>query len=403
MYQIISEDITLFDGDAILNSLGAGPNAIIDAPGAVFRSILSKVGNNAPKLRKEVYEKGANLKFNQAFITDSYGLQCKYIVNVISPYARDDDKELTKLKEAYTNSLKLAYENGIRSICLPLIGTGANGYNLEQSFKAAKSSAYKFFEEHEDFDVYVTAFWQDEEMRDELGSYPRRRPRFNGSDLRITLNDACRSMPMGPIDSRHINMYDLPLEMGDSFGRLIDLFIIAREGDDDKKTLNEGWNQINSDILGAKDDMDDEEPKRYIPIEEEGKQTTNYKNHWHKHPNYKKTHLDKQKGIVAEKTQKKSEWGEEDPNGIWDRPTKIMILLVACSLNMTRTQAYFLYKFCGYYLSRYDEEDAIITELFEYLATEEEDAAIFTACNLYQMKTGKQIFTKHKPKVKKEN
>ena len=54
MYRIISEDVTLFNGDAILNSLGYGPDRIVDAPGGIFYSILNRV-NDADSLKKEVY------------------------------------------------------------------------------------------------------------------------------------------------------------------------------------------------------------------------------------------------------------------------------------------------------------------------------------------------------------
>ena len=408
MYQIISEDVTLFNGDAILNSLGYGPKRIVDAPGGVFYSILNRV-NDAETLKKEVYENGAELPISSAFLTNSFGLQCKHIVHVISPFRDEDDEELDSLKETYLNALKLAYSSGIRSICLPLIGTGANGYRSEESFKAAREVAYAFGEDHKDFDVYVTVFWGSRKIsrrRNEriyishsdgmMPSYPR--GPYGGEEgideFYSTYNPEGRPrrrrergpMPqLGmPIESRQIDMDLLDLKVGDSFGRLIDLFIIARDGDDSEPTLFEGWKKIAEEITGAREDY-------YEDDEDHTGKGGNFKSNWHKHPDYRK----KGKGKKGS-PKKKLKRGEEDPDGIWSIPGKLQILLTACALNMTKRQTEFLYRFCGYYLSKYNPEDLAIKACFVSLATETEDSAILDAYQIYYEKTGKTPFVRRK-------
>ena len=397
MYQIISEDVVSFNGDAILNSLGHGEKRVADIPGGVFRSILARA-NDPDSLRKEVYEKGANLPFCQAFITDSFGLDCKKIVHVVSPYRDNDDEDLVLLKDAYSNALRTAYDAGIRSICLPLIGTGANGYCSEESFKAARKTAHEFCLAHEDFNVYLTVFWGNQIFYAEERARRRREGRLRRNynydidqedprEFRYALQ---RPSPLDfpkpalgrPIERSQINMNSLDLQIGDSFGRLIDLFIIARDGSDAKAIVDEGWKEIAEIIGQARED--------YFDGEDAGL-GGNFKYMWHKHADAKKG-IKKTPGIKH---------GEEDPNGVWATPKKIAILLVACALNMNRKQTEFLFRFCGYYLSAYNAEDLAIKSCYEYLATETEDAAILSIYQLYQTKTGKTPFIKRNDPFKK--
>ena len=396
MYQIISEDVTLFDGDAVLNSLGYGEKRIVEAPGGVFRSLLARVGK-PESLKKEVYDNGAQLPFFQAFVTDSFGLRFKKIVHVISPYRDKDDKEVDLLKDAYLNALQVAYDAGIRSICLPLIGTGANGYSSEESFKAARKMAHEFGLSHEDFNIYLTVFWGDRVFYEEERIRRRREGGFQPNKGFGTETGGRRRRYAGiapapmepleprlgcPIDTPRIDMDLLNLQVGDSFGRLIDLFIIARDGNDSKSTLDEGWKEIAEVIGEARDDFFDGEDSGL---------GGNFKYMWHKHADAKKG-IKKTPGIKH---------GEEDPNGIWATPKKIAILLVACALNMNRKQTEFLFRFCGYYLSAYNNEDLAIKACYEYLATETEDAAILSVYQLYAKKSGKTPFVKREDPFKK--
>lgn len=397
MYQIISEDVTLFTGDAILNSLGYGPDRVVDAPGGVFRSILGRV-KDPESLKKDVLNKGANLDFKEAFITDSYGLDCKKIVHAISPYRFHDDDDMALLQKTYSNALQLAYDSGIRSICLPLIGTGANGYSSNESFIAAKRAAYHFQKEHDDFDVCVTVFWGDKPLprrhrRVDEVHYGSNRPfslipEATGSEARSAYREEERFLRkqyiekqkecfgIKPIKTREIDMESLPLEVGDSFGRLIDLFIFAREGTTDKSILPKCWEEIAMNIGDAKDDYFDDDTWF----------GGNSKYQWHKHANAKKGH---KKNPVIPK-------GEEDPDGVWNTPKKLSILLVACALEMSRKQTEFMFRFCGYYLSKYSKEDLAIRACFEFLATDEEEASILNVYQIYSTKAGKIPFVKKK-------
>ena len=65
----------------------------------------------------------------EAKITKAYNLPCDYVIHTVGPIwngGRDREEEL--LANCYFNSMKLAMDNGIRSIAFPSISTGILRY-----------------------------------------------------------------------------------------------------------------------------------------------------------------------------------------------------------------------------------------------------------------------------------
>ena len=68
----------------------------------------------------------------EAKITKAYNLPCDYVIHTVGPIwngGRDREKEL--LANCYFNSMKLAMDNGIRSIAFPSISTGIYSFPVE--------------------------------------------------------------------------------------------------------------------------------------------------------------------------------------------------------------------------------------------------------------------------------
>ena len=118
--EIVRNDITKMDVDAIVNS--ANPNPVIG--GGVDRAIHAKAGAELLAARKEI----GKIATGKAYITSAFHLPAKYVIQTVGPVWQDGkhgEREL--LAQCYENSLRLAAENGCSSIAFPLISAGVFG------------------------------------------------------------------------------------------------------------------------------------------------------------------------------------------------------------------------------------------------------------------------------------
>ena len=102
-------------------------------------------------------------KTGQAKLTKAYNLPCDYIIHTVGPVWNGGGKnEEELLASCYYNSMKLAMDNGIRTIAFPSISTGVYGYPVEMAAKTAVSTVARFLEENEDrFDLVEWVLFDD--------------------------------------------------------------------------------------------------------------------------------------------------------------------------------------------------------------------------------------------------
>lgn len=102
-------------------------------------------------------------KTGQAKLTKAYNLPCDYIIHTVGPVWNGGGKnEEELLASCYYNSMKLAMDNGIRTIAFPSISTGIYGYPVEMAAKTAVSTVARFLEENEDkFDLVEWVLFDD--------------------------------------------------------------------------------------------------------------------------------------------------------------------------------------------------------------------------------------------------
>jgi len=122
-------DITKQKTDAIVNAANKRLASGGGVAGAVHRAAGPELWEECKKLK--------GCETGEAKITKGYNIPAHYIIHTVGPVYSGSSKDPVKLASCYRESLKLAYENGIKSIAFPALSTGYFGYPLEEAAKIA--------------------------------------------------------------------------------------------------------------------------------------------------------------------------------------------------------------------------------------------------------------------------
>jgi O-acetyl-ADP-ribose deacetylase (regulator of RNase III) len=131
--ELVEGDITEQDTEAIVNAanqtlLGGG-----GVDGAIHRA-------GGPKILEECKKIGG-CPTGEARITTGGRLKARHVIHTVGPVYRDGNHgEPELLAKAYRSSLKVASENGIKSLAFPSISTGVYSYPIEKASLIALST-----------------------------------------------------------------------------------------------------------------------------------------------------------------------------------------------------------------------------------------------------------------------
>ncbi|PKM87311.1 MAG: O-acetyl-ADP-ribose deacetylase [Firmicutes bacterium HGW-Firmicutes-12] len=145
---IVQGDLTQQEVEAIVNAA----NSRLMGGGGVDGAIHKAGGPQILVECKEIVNRQGSLPPGEAVITSGGNLKSAYVIHTVGPIWRGgNNNEAVLLKNAYNNSLKLAKENGIKTIAFPSISTGAYAYPLEQAAEIALSTVLDFIKKDTHF------------------------------------------------------------------------------------------------------------------------------------------------------------------------------------------------------------------------------------------------------------
>lgn len=149
LVRLVQGDITEQDTDAIVNAanstlLGGG-----GVDGAIHRRGGAVILEECRRIRATSHPAG--LPAGDAVSTTAGALRARRVIHTVGPIWRGGDAgEADLLARAYRNSMRIAAEEGVRTIAFPSISTGAYGYPTERAAPIALRSVQETIDAHPD-------------------------------------------------------------------------------------------------------------------------------------------------------------------------------------------------------------------------------------------------------------
>lgn len=147
--EVIVADITTLKVDAIVN---AAKNSLMGG-GGVDGAIHRTAG---PELVEECKTIVGGCPTGEARLTKGYNLPARYVIHTVGPvWEGGFNFEAVLLGSCYLKSLKLAANNGIRTIAFPAISTGIYGYPIDEATTIAYLKTIMFLHTNMSIDKII--------------------------------------------------------------------------------------------------------------------------------------------------------------------------------------------------------------------------------------------------------
>ncbi|MGN0299192.1 MAG: macro domain-containing protein [Lachnospiraceae bacterium] len=142
-FQIVRNDITKMQVDAIVNTANRKPEVGYGVDFAIYQSAGFDV---LLKARRQIGE----IKVGEAAVTAAFRLNAKYIIHTVGPAWRDGEQgEEALLRSCYRNALNAAQDYDCESIAFPLIASGNHHFSKEKALQVAVEEIREYLSKSE--------------------------------------------------------------------------------------------------------------------------------------------------------------------------------------------------------------------------------------------------------------
>lgn len=151
-YKLIRNDITNMKVDAVVLPANTG----LKIGSGTSKAIFEKAGR---KELEAACKKIGKTAVGNTVVTEAYGLDASFILHSVVPKWTDGEHgEIEMLSKAYLSALVMADDLQCRSIAIPLLCSGNNGFDLELAYHIAKESIKSYDAMNRLTDVYLVVY-----------------------------------------------------------------------------------------------------------------------------------------------------------------------------------------------------------------------------------------------------
>lgn len=157
--ELIRGDITEIAVDAIVNAA----NSSLLGGGGVDGAIHRRGGPAILEECKRIRDRQGGCPTGEAVITTGGKLPARYVIHTVGPVWHGGDRgEAALLRNCYLNSLRLAEENGIKTIAFPNISTGVYGYPKPEAARIAIAAVRDYLSESTSIEKVIFVCYDEE-------------------------------------------------------------------------------------------------------------------------------------------------------------------------------------------------------------------------------------------------
>ena len=152
--EIHKGDITKLSVDAIVNAANTSLLGGAGVDGAIHRAA-------GPKLL-EYNKKLGGCPTGEARISPGFNLPAKHVISTVGPVWNGGNRnEDELLANCYRNSLRIAFENNIKTLAFPSISTGVYRFPVERASKIAVKEVKDFLDKNPSIEKVIFVCFDD--------------------------------------------------------------------------------------------------------------------------------------------------------------------------------------------------------------------------------------------------